>query len=662
MATAALPGVPAGFTGREDDLARLLPVLKPTAGSGLPVVICAVSGLGGVGKTSLALYAGHQAVRDGWFPGGTLFVDLRGYDEDPVTADQALVALLDGFGIRGTDLPQTSTAQYALYRTLLAAHTEPMLLVLDNASDPDQLTPLIPGADRHRVLITSRDRLTDLPARQIDLDALKPEDAAALIAKSLLLSDERDDRAAREPGAVAELAAACGFHPLALRVAAGALRKRRYRTIASFVDELRGSDDRSGALGLRPIFEKAYEQLSSEQRRLLRLLCLAPVAEVSTEVAVALADLPTVRAVELLEELSACHLVTPVPTGGKVRWRLHDLVRAFGVGVVEGDAGFREEGDAAQERVLGFYLRWASAADDWLRWLPGRPEPERFADRAGALAWLDGERGGLVAAVLWAREERYTDAAVRLSQRLGEYLNWRRYFDDWITLCRVAREAAHRAGDRVGEASAWNNLGLALRQAGRAGEAIDAHTRARDLCQAAGDRHREAGAWNNLGIALQEAGQAEQAIDAHTRALDLYQAMGDRHREAKAWTNLGPALQEAGQAEQAIDAHTRALDLYQAMGDRHREAIAWNNLGIALQEADRVEEAIEAYGKALEVYREFGDGYRAGHALSNLALAHEAAARPAEARAHYLQAADAYTRANAPTEAANSQSRADALT
>ncbi|MEV6947418.1 ATP-binding protein [Streptomyces sp. NPDC051172] len=201
VATAALPGVPAGFTGRGDDLARLLPALKPAAGSGLPVVICALSGLGGIGKTSLALHAGHQAVRDGWFPGGTLFVDLRGYDEDPVTADQALVALLDGFGIRGTDLPQTPTAQYALYRTLLAAHTEPMLLLLDNASDPAQLTPLIPGTDRHRVLITSRDRLTDLPARQIDLDTLKPDDAAELIAKSLLLSDERDDRPAHEPGA-----------------------------------------------------------------------------------------------------------------------------------------------------------------------------------------------------------------------------------------------------------------------------------------------------------------------------------------------------------------------------------------------------------------------------------------------------------------------------
>ena len=662
MATAALPGAPAGFTGREDDLARLLPALKPTAGSGLPVVICAVSGLGGVGKTSLALHAGHQAVRDGWFPGGTLFVDLRGYDEDPVTADQALVALLDGFGIRGTDLPQTPTAQYALYRTLLAAHTEPMLLLLDNASDPAQLTPLIPGTDRHRVLITSRDRLTDLSARQIDLDTLKPDDAAALIAKSLLLSDERDDRPAREPGAVAELAAACGFHPLALQVAAGALRKRRYRTIASFVDDLRGSDDRTGALGLRPIFEKSYEQLPQEQRRLLRLLSLAPVAEVSTEVAVSLADLPTNLTVELLEELSCCHLVTPVPAGGEVRWRLHDLVRAFGVGVVEGNARLREEGAAGQERLLGFYLRWADAADDRLQWLPGRTEPERFADREEALSWLDGERAGLVATVQWALEERHADAAVRLSQCLAVYLDWRRYFDDKITVCRAAREAAHRAGNQVGEASEWNNLGLALRDTGRADEAIDAHTRARDLFQTLGGDYGEAIAWTNLGNALLEAGRAEEAIDALTGARDLFQTVEDHQGEAGAWTSLGLALLEAGRAEEAIDAHTRARDLSQAAGDRQGAATAWNNLGIALEDAGRVEEAVEAYGKALEVFRDFENWYRAGQTLHNLALAHKHAAHPAEARACHLQSADAFTRANAPTEAANAQSRADALT
>ncbi|WP_406454493.1 tetratricopeptide repeat protein [Streptomyces sp. NBC_01622] len=662
MATAALPAVPAGFTGRDEDLARLFPVLDPAAESELPVVICAVSGLGGIGKTSLALCAAHRAVRDGWFPGGTLFVDFRGYDEDPVTADQAVVALLDGMGVRGPDLPQTVAGQYGLYRRLLAEERGSMLLVLDNVSDAGQVMPLVPGTDHHRVLVTSRDRLTELDARLIDLDVLKPGDASDLIDRSLRLSDRGDDRAAREPEAVLELATLCGHHPLALRVTAGMLRKRRHRSIASLVDELRGAEDRTAAVGIRPVFEAAYRQLPSEQARLLRLLALAPAAEVGSETAAAMADLSLDRAFALLEELAAAHLVTPVPGGADVRWRIHDLVREFGVGVVKRDAGLWEEGEAGRERVLEFYFRWARAADGWLQWLPGTPVPERFADRAGALAWLDSERVGLVAVVQWAREERFADMAVRLSVSLGEYLDWRRFFDDLITVCSVAREAAHCGGNRVGQASAWNNLGLALRETGRAEEAIDAHTRARDLHQAVGDRRSEARAWDNLGLALRPTGRTEEAIDAHTRARDLHQAVGDRRSEARAWNNLGNALREAGRVDEALKAHTQARDLFQAVGDRLREARAWNNVGTTLRDADRMEEAIEAYEKAVHGCREFDDWYGTGRTLYNLALAHQQVSRPAEACTCFLQAAAAFTRANAPADAAAAQSAADALT
>ena len=281
-----------------------------------------------------------------------------------------------------------------------------------------------------------------------------------------------------------------------------------------------------------------------------------------------------------------------------------------------------EEGEAARERVLAYYYRWARAANDRLRWLPGREEPERFGDRAEALAWLDSERAGLVAAVQWAREERYAGTAVRLSQYLAEYLNWRRSFDDLITVCGVALEVAHGAGDQEMEAIAWHSLGNALQQTGR----------------------------------------AEEAIDAHTRARDLFQAAGDLPREARTWNNLGNSLRQAGQAGGGVDANARARDLYQTVGDRHREAGAWNNLGNNLRDAGRVEEAVEAYEQALQGYREFDDWYAAGRTLSNLAVAHKNANRSAEARTAYLQSAAAYTRADAPAEAAHAQSRADALT
>ncbi|WP_262063614.1 tetratricopeptide repeat protein [Streptomyces sp. STR69] len=630
--------------------------------------------MGGIGKTALAVEAAHRARAQ--FPGGTLFVDLRGYDDDPATADQAVLALLDALGVRGRDLPPTAERQYDVYRGLLAGRRERMLLILDNASDPSQYVPLLPGTDHHRVLITSRDRPDALPVRLIDLETLDPDDSVALVTRALRDTDERDERAAREPDALRELADLCGHLPLALQIAAGMLRRRRHRDIASLVTEIReagdptvvldggspGADLYGRSLVLRPVLETSYRRLPSEQRRLLRLLCLAPGPDSGVEAVAALADLEQEAAVCLLEGLAATHLVSPVVRVDGVRWRVHDLVRAFGVGVVAGDAGLREEGEAARERVLKFYYRWADAADDRLRWLPGLPEPAPFTDRGQALAWLDEERTGLVEAVGWAREERFVSHAVWLSQCLAVYLDWRRYYDDLIAVMSPVREATRHYGHRSGEAIASDSLGVALRETGRAREAIEAHTRAVDLFQAVGDGHNEGTSSNNLGVALRQAGWASEAIEAHTRALDLFQALRLPHDMAMAWNNLGVALRESGRTEEAIDAHRRARDLYRNVRDRSREGWAWHNLGIALQEANNIDAAIAAYGRSLRIRREFENPYGEGQTLFSLARAHQAAHRPARARTAYLRSAAAFTRANAPAEAAAAQSAADSLT
>ncbi|GHF20126.1 tetratricopeptide repeat protein [Streptomyces fumanus] len=628
--------------------------------------------MGGVGKTALAVEAAHRARAEGWFPGGFLFVDLRGYDDDPATADQAVLALLDAMGLRDTDLPPTTARQYDAYRALLAERRDRTLLVLDNASDPAQYLPLLPGTDHHRVLITTRDRPSALPVRVIDLGTLAPDESAALVARALHDADERDDRAAREPDALRALTGLCGHLPLALQIAAAMLRHRRHRGIASLVTEIReagdpaavldsgspGTDLYGRSLVVRPVLETSYRRLPPDRARLLRLLCLAPGAETGTEAVAALADLDERTALRLLDDLAAAHLVTPVrdDSASGVRWRLHDLVRGFGAGVVAGN-----EGEAARKRVLDFYFRWADAANARLRWLPGDEEPERFGGRGQALAWLDRERPGLVAAVTWGREAPFANTAMALGLQLSEYFTWRRYFDDWITVSRAAQEAAHRAGDRVNEAGAWNNLGTALLEAGRVEEAIDAHVRAFDLYHTAGYRSRGATVLNNLGIALSLLDRAEEAINAHTRARDMAQASQDRRREAVAWNNIGIAFLRSNQMTEAIDASIRARDLYQALGDRHREATAWINLGTALAMARRVEEAIEAYEQALKAHQESEDWYGQAQALYNLALAHTAADRHAQVRALYLRAADAYALAHAPAEAAKAKAAAEAL-
>ncbi|MFJ3041179.1 tetratricopeptide repeat protein [Streptomyces tendae] len=676
-----LPPRPIGFTGRSAELDRLLPHLSPDEDdtAALPLLIFAVTGMGGVGKTALALEAAHRARALDWFPGGMLFVDLRGYDDDPVTADQAVLALLDALGVRDGDLPPTADRQYDAYRGLLAERRGRMLLILDNSSDPAQYLPLLPGTDHHRVLITSRDRPDALPVRLIDLEALSPNDSAALLTRALHDTDERDDRPTREPDALHELTCLCGHLPLALQVAAGMLRRRRHRDIASLVAEIRDAGDPTTVLDrgspgvdlygrslvLRPVLATSYQRLPLDQARLLRLLCLAPGAESGVEVIAALADLDAESTLSALDDLAARCLVTAVRdnkgTASAIRWRLHDLVRSFGAGLVAADTGFREEGEAARERVLNFYTRWADAADDRLRWLPGMDEPERFVNREQALAWLDAERANLVAAVGWGREERFAGTALRLALCLGEYLAWRRYFDDAMAVAEDAREAAGLAGNPLGEAIAWNNLGSALREAGHPGKALDAHTRAINLFETSGDRRYEASAWNNLGNALWMAGQAEKAIDAHTRARDLYEDSGDCHDKAMAWNNLGVALLDAGQAARAINAHNRAIDLYRDAGDRHHEAFAWNNLGSALQKAGRTEDAIGAYGNSLELHRGFDDWFGRGQTLHNLAVVLRNGPRSAEARAAWLEASDAFTRAEAPAQAAQARAHAAEL-
>ncbi|GAB2952076.1 AfsR-like transcriptional regulator TcrA [Streptomyces pseudoechinosporeus] len=662
----ALPARAIGFTGREGELRSLLNALDPSPPERpAAVLIAAVSGLGGIGKTALAVEAAYEGCERGWFPGGVLFVDLHGYDDDPVTADQALQALLRALGIEPEHIPATADERAALYRSTLAQRAQErgsVLVLADNASSPAQIRPLLPGrGERHRVLVTSRDRLPQLGARLLPLDQLTPKEAYDLLDLALRIADPDDSRCADEAEAASTLAERCGHLPLALQIAAALLVADRDKPVAELVAELTEFRDRldhldDGERSVRAAFDLSYRRLPPDQARLLRLLALAPGPDTSAEAVTALAATNAFPA-RALEALARAHLVER--GSGRQRWRLHGLVRAYGASVVAGDPDLTEEGEAAREWLLEFYWRCADAADDRLRWLPGMPEPGRFAGRTEALAWLDAERAGLIAAVQWGVEERYAFAAVMLAECLVNYLEWRRYFDDWITVGRVGQEITHRAGDRLREAVAWNSLGIALWAAGRVAEAIDALTCARDLFQATKDRRREAEAWNNLGGAFREAGRVAEAIDALTRARDLHEAVGDRHGEAFTWNNLGLTLQAAGRVAEAIDAHTRARDLYQAAEDRRREAAAWNNLGCALREAGRVAEAIRAFGQAMEIHREFEDWYGAGQTFENLALAHASAHRPTEVRTAYLQAADAYTRAEALDEADRARVRAE---
>jgi hypothetical protein len=431
-ATAALPPRPIGFTGREEELGRLLNHLAPlhAEASAPPVPVFAITGMGGVGKTALALHAAHTAVGKGWFPGGTLFVDLHGYDDEPVTAERALGALLRRLGSRSERIPAALDELSALYRLALAQRAEDrgaVLVLADNASFPGQVRPLLPGGGPHRLLVTSRDSLPQLDARLLELAELTPSAGRHLVDLALRIADPDDSRAADDTAAAADLAARCGHLPLALRIASALLIADRGKPVAELAAEFRNTcqwldhlDD--GERSVRTTFDLSYRRLPPAQARLLRLLSLAPGPESSDEVVAVLAG----EAAPPLRELAGLARAHLVERGSeRRRWRLHDLVRTYGASLASG-----AEAESGRERVLAFYCGRAQAADAWLRWLPGMPVPGRFASRSEALAWLDAERTALLAATQWAEHVRHAHSALQLAECLEMYLEWRLFFGD----------------------------------------------------------------------------------------------------------------------------------------------------------------------------------------------------------------------------------------
>ena len=527
-APATLPAGPGRLVGRDGEVGELLELLDPQR-PGPPAVV--VAGLPGVGKTSLALHAAHEAaVVRSWFPGGVLFVDLRGYDPDrQLTAGQALGELLRQLGVADADLPpaEEQAERYQSELAHLADAGKPVLLVTDNASSAAQVEALIPARSEHRLLVTSRDILASIPARLIDLDVLPPPAAADLITQVLTSARPGDRRARDEAAVLQQVAELCGRLPLALQITAEILKADPGLPVAAMAAELQDPPARLAALSredgggrtraVRTAFEASYRRLAADQARLFRLLALNPGPDTATEAAAALAGAPAGQVRPLLAVLAGASLMTEQPVGGN-RWRMHDLIRLYAAELGR-DAACADQSEAALDRLLEHYQDTAAAADDHLRALPGQAAPERFGGHADALAWLDAERPALVAAVTLAAASGRTRTAISLASCLASFLDWRRHFEDMITTGQAAVDSAHHAGDRLGEAVVLDNLGSALRQVGRFDEAITAHQRAAALLSEFGDRLGEAVALNNLGAPCRRCGGSTRPSPPTSRAL-----------------------------------------------------------------------------------------------------------------------------------------------
>ena len=626
LALAQLPPLVAGFAGRDAELAEITALLDPTRDTEA-VVVSAVAGLAGVGKTALAIQAAHAARQAGWFPGGVLFIDLHGYDDVRVEPGQALDALLRALGISSEHIPPGIEERGGLYRSALAQISDPVLIIADNTSAQAQVKLLLPGPGPHRVVITSRHTLAGLGARLLDVTILHKEAGMMLLDRAMRTARPADDRIIANRVGAARLVGLCGGLPLALQITAALLKADPSKTVGDLTDDLANElwrletlryDDGKGtsAPSVAAAFELSYRHLDEAAARVFRLLPVNPAPDISTMAVIALADQPGKDVRDAVGRLVRAHLVEAVP-GVANRWRMHDLLRLYARQLSDADA-HADEREQARDRLLDYYADIALVADAHIRALPGTPVPSGFTNRENALAWLDDERPSLIAAVTMAANTGRDQIALRLPLQLAEYLPLRRRFDDLLSITMVCRDAAQRLSDRANEAVARINLGAALQGMYRFEDAVIVLREAVAILREIGERHAEGIALVSLSNALRQVGRFEEAIAAHQDSASIFRETRDRQGEGMALENLGLALREAGRTGEAIAALQESVSIFREIGDTQGEGTALADLGDTLENLGQFKEAIATHQDAATILRETGDRHGEGRRLLGL--------------------------------------------
>jgi tetratricopeptide (TPR) repeat protein len=627
-----LPAAVADFTGRAAELDSLTRILDE-AGSGTPgtVVISAIGGTAGVGKTALALHWAHQVASR--FPDGQLHVNLRGFDPSgvPMPPADAVRGFLDALGVPPGRIPRSADAQAGLYRSLLADRR--MLIVLDNARDEQQVRPLLPASPGTLVLVTSRNQITGLAAaegaRVITLDALTRSEAVQMLTSRL-----GPDRASTEPDAVSEIAALCAGLPLALSVAAARVTARPGFPLAVLAAELRGTAGRLDALdvgdpraSVQAVFSWSYQQLSPQEARMFRLMGLHPGPDISLDAAARLAEADPAEARSRLDELARGCLITEHVPG---RYTCHDLLRAYAIRqarTIDGELALT----AALGRVLDHYAQAARAAAillypsrEMIASAAGQPGDSCPEDAQQARAWLEAERPNLTASITLAAESGFDRHAWQLPWFLATHLARRGYWNERVALQRTALAAATRLEDHAGQALSSRLLANAYLDLRDLDQALDCYQASAGLYRQLGNRVGEAKAWQGIAVVAGFQGRFTDSIGYYEYVLRLQQGLGDKAGEARTLLGMGAVRGALGAVPEGRELCRRALTLAAELGNRYIEALAWHGIGYAEQVLGDFAEAAAGFRRALDLARKAGDRFLEADVFTHLGDLHHA--------------------------------------
>ncbi|HEX5114670.1 MAG TPA: toll/interleukin-1 receptor domain-containing protein [Pseudonocardiaceae bacterium] len=662
-----LPTPPAAFAGRATELARLTDTMAASSNSG---AIVAIGGIGGIGKTALAVHWAYQHLHQ--FPDGQLYVDLRGFDPSgqPMPASSAIRGFLDALGVAPAMVPVELDAQAARYRSLVAGKR--MLIVLDNVCDVDQVTPLLPGSPSCGVLVTSRRRLAGLAtthgARLLSLDVLPETGARALLARQLT-----SERLAAEPEAVADLLAACGGLPLALRIVIARAEHHAHFPLSVLAEELRSVSCRLDGLDggdlradLRAALSWSARALSTEAVSLFGLVGIAPGPDISRPAAASLGAHPAGPVGKLLRELENASLVQQHVPG---RYRMHDLVRLYAI-----ETAVQQQSEPARQaalrRVVDFLTHTAYTADRLLH--PHRaplpvspPAPDgkssSLRDASAALAWFEAEHAGLLAAQRTAASHKWDQTVWHLAWTLTTFLYWRGRGYEELAVWQAGLDAAMRLPDLAARVRAHRYLGRVCSRLGQHVQAIGHLEEAVGLAEQHGDSADQALTHQSLVWALTQCGDDRRALEHATHALRLFRTLDVPVWEAEALNDVGRCATRLGDFDQAREHCQASLVMHRQCHNSDGEAATLDSLGYIDHHTGRHHDAIHHYEQALALRRRLGNSYQIANILDALGNQHATLDQRGRAHLRWQDALELYRQQGRDADVARVQRQLDEL-